>query len=334
MKVFITGLAGFLGASLGQRLADDGHEIYGNDNLIGGYEDNIDKRFHFFQTDCCDLEEMTKIIPDNTDVIFHCAATAYEGLSVFSPSFVTKNIFEASVSTVTASINKKVKKFIFCSSMARYGDLRSPFTEDMKSKPVDPYGIAKVASEDVIINLCNLHGVDWTILVPHNIVGPKQKYDDPYRNVMSIFLNKMLRNEQIYIYGDGMQKRCFSYIDDCLASMVECMGHNLSSKQIINIGPDEQPITIKALAEICSNAVGHNQEPIFVNDRPLEVKYASCSSDKARRLLNYKTKFTVEESVLNTLEYIKKRGTREFNYHIPLEIQNHLTPETWKNKLI
>ena len=191
---------------MGLRLANDGHKIFGNDNFIGGYKDNLDKRFNFYNVDCCNLNDLESVIPNDIDIVFHCAATAYEGLSVFSPSFVTKNIFEASVSTVTASINKNVKKFIFCSSMARYGDQVTPFTEDLTPKPEDPYGIAKVAAEDVIKNLCDTHGVDWTILVPHNIVGPRQKYADPYRNVMSIFLNKMLLNEKIYIYGDGLQK--------------------------------------------------------------------------------------------------------------------------------
>ena len=334
MKIFITGLAGFLGANLGERLANQGHEIHGNDNFIGGYEDNIDKRFVFHKLDCCDLEGMTSIIPNNTDAVFHCAATAYEGLSVFSPSFVTKNIFEASVTTVTASIKKKVKKFINCSSMARYGNLTSPFKEEMQPKPVDPYGIAKLAAEDVIVNLCEVHGLDWTILVPHNIVGPKQKYDDPYRNVMSIFINKMLKNEQIYIYGDGKQKRCFSYVDDCVDCMVKSIETNASSRQVINIGPDENTITIKELADLCSNIVGHNQEPIYVKDRPQEVKFASCSSDKARKLLDYQTKFSIKDSVMKTFEYIKNRGERDFKYHIPLEIENELTPVTWKKKLI
>jgi len=334
MNIFITGLAGFLGSNLGVRLADNGHNVFGNDNFIGGYEDNIDKRFNFFNVDCCNLETLTNVIPENIDVVFHCAATAYEGLSVFAPSFVTKNIFEASVSTVTASIRKKVKKFIFCSSMARYGGQLPPFTEDLLPKPEDPYGIAKAAAEDVIKNLCDTHGVDWTILVPHNIVGPKQKYDDPYRNVMSIFINKMLMNEQIYIYGDGMQKRCFSYVDDCIDCMEKCISENASSKQIINIGPDEETISIKELAELCSNEIGHNQDPIYVPQRPKEVKYASCSSDKARELLGYQTKFSLKESIKKTADYIRMKGPKKFNYHIDLEIDNEITPKTWKNKLI
>tara|TARA_B100001059_G_C17801567_1_gene566496 strand:+ start:285 stop:1289 length:1005 start_codon:yes stop_codon:yes gene_type:complete len=334
MKIFITGLAGFLGSNLGVRLANKGHEIYGNDNLIGGYKDNIDKRFKFFESDCCDLEKMASIIPKETDVLFHCAATAYEGLSVFSPHFITKNIYDATVCTVTASIKQKVKKFIFCSSMARYGNQISPFEEDMPPSPEDPYGFAKAASEDIIKNLCNTHGVDWTILVPHNIVGPRQKYDDPYRNVMSIFLNKMIQNEQIYIYGDGSQQRCFSYIDDCLDCMEKCITLKETSKQIINIGPDEEVVTIKELAELCANEVGHNKEPIFVAGRPQEVKFATCSSDKAKKLLGYRTNFTLKESIQKTYEYIKKKGAKKFKYHINLEINNEMTPKTWKNKLI
>ena len=334
MKIFITGLAGFLGSNLGTRLANKGHIIFGNDNFIGGYRDNLDSRFNFFDVDCCDLNNLTKVIPNDIDVVFHCAATAYEGLSVFSPSFVTKNIFEASVSTVTASIQKKVKKFIFCSSMARYGDQTPPFTEDMKTQPEDPYGIAKAASEEVIKNLCDTHGIDWTILVPHNIVGPRQKYDDPFRNVMSIFINKMLMNEQIYIYGDGLQKRCFSYVDDCIDCMEKCIIEPASSKEIINIGPDEETITIKELAELCANEIGHNKDPIFVQQRPKEVKFASCSSNKARKILDYKTKFSLNESIKLTANYIREKGAKEFDYHIDLEIENEMTPKTWTKKLI
>ena len=334
MKIFITGIAGFLGSNLGIKLADKGYEVYGNDNLIGGYSSNLDKRFNFFEVDCCDLENMSRIIPSNTDIVFHCAATAYEGLSVFSPSFVTKNIFDATVTTLTASIKNNLKKFIFCSSMARYGSQSSPFKEEMPSKPEDPYGIAKAAAEDIVTNLCDTHKIDWTILIPHNIVGPRQKYDDPFRNVMSIFLNKMLMNEQVYIYGDGQQKRCFSYVDDCIDCMEKSIFKKETSKQIINIGPDEETVTIKELAELCANEIGHNKEPIFVDDRPKEVKFATCSSDKARQLLEYKTKFTLKEAINKTANYIREKGPKKFDYHIDLEIENEITPETWKKKLI
>ena len=264
---------------------------------------------------------MNKVLK-NIDVVIHCAATAYEGLSVFSPSFVTKNIFEASVTTFSAAISNNVKKIIHCSSMARYGSQTYPFTEDMPTKPQDPYGIAKVASERILQNLSEIHNFDWTILVPHNIVGPRQKYDDPYRNVMSIFLNRMLLNKAAIIYGDGSQRRCFSYVDDCISCIEETIYNNASSKQVINIGPDEEFISIKELADKCANITNFNGNHIYYDDRPQEVKFATCSANKARKILNYKTKYSLDKSIQLTYEYIKKRGPKQFDYKINLEINN------------
>tara|TARA_A100001011_G_C14299509_1_gene840079 strand:+ start:1167 stop:2168 length:1002 start_codon:yes stop_codon:yes gene_type:complete len=333
MNIFITGIAGFLGSNLAHYLSNKGFKVYGNDNFIGGYEDNLSKNFKFYNVDCCDFNKMNKILK-NMDIVIHSAATAYEGFSVFSPSFVTKNIYEASVSTFSAAISNKVKKIIFFSSMARYGEQSYPFTEDMTPMPQDPYGIAKVAAEQTLKNLCNTHKTDWTILVPHNIVGPRQKYDDPFRNVLSIFLNRMIRKKPAIIYGDGSQKRCFSYVDDCISCIEESITNEITSKEIINIGPDEEFISIKELADKCSNITGFNEKHIYYKDRPQEVKFATCSSNKARKLINYRTKYTLEESIKLTYEYIKARGAKEFEYKFDLEIQNDLTPETWKNKII
>ena len=267
-------------------------------------------------------------------VVYHCAATAHEGLSVFSPYEITKNNYLASISIFTAAVDEKVQRIIFCSSMARYGDQKTPFTEDMKPKPVDPYAISKVAAEDCLINLCNLNNIEWVIAVPHNIIGPRQKYDDPFRNVISIMLNRMLQGKAPVIYGDGEQQRCFSYIDDCLDCLIPMLDQKNLNKQIINIGPDEEFVTINKVAEICTNLTGVNLKPIYKKDRPREVRHALCSSNKARKFLNYKTKTSLDEGINKTFEYIKKRGVRPFNYNIELEINNDLTPSTWKNKEI
>ena len=184
-KILVTGVAGFLGSHLAEKLEKMGHQIVGVDNMIGGYMDNIPKNIKFFEFDCCDLKKMNNAMK-NIDAVYHCAATAHEGLSVFSPYEITKNNFLASVSVFTAAVSNKVKRIIFCSSMARYGDQKTPFTEDMKPKPVDPYAISKVAAENVLTNLCELNKIEWVIAVPHNIIGPRQKYDDPFRNVFNL----------------------------------------------------------------------------------------------------------------------------------------------------
>ena len=332
-KIFVTGVAGFLGSHLSEKLVELGHTVVGIDNMIGGYEDNISKDIQFHNIDCCDFEKV-KTLMKGVDVVYHCAATAHEGLSVFSPFEITKNNYLASVSIFSAAVNEKVDRIIFCSSMARYGDQNTPFTEKMRPKPVDPYAISKVAAEDVLKNLCELNGVEWVIAIPHNIIGPKQKYDDPYRNVVSIMINRMLQGKAPIIYGDGNQTRCFSYIDDCLSCLVPMLDQKNVNGEIINIGPDEEFVTINKIAEICSNITGINLSPIYKKDRPKEVKHATCSADKARALLNYKTQVSLKDGIQKTFDYIKTRGIRPFDYNINLEINNELTPSTWKNKEI
>ena len=219
--------------------------------------------------------------------------------------------------------------------MARYGQGKTPFHEEMEPKPIDPYGISKVAVEKVLTNLCNLNNIQWVIAVPHNIIGPRQKYDDPFRNVVSIMLNRMLLGKPAIIFGDGNQKRCFSYIDDCIYCLENMLNNQDVNGQIINIGPDEEFVTINKVAEICQNITGSNLKPIYKKDRPQEVKEATCSADKARKLLNYKTKTDLYTGIKKTYEYIKKRGSRPFDYSkLNLEIVNSLTPEVWINKEI
>ena len=196
-KILVTGVAGFLGSHLAEKLSELKYEVVGVDNMLGGYKDNIPKNIDFHNLDCCDLNKMNKIMKD-VDVVYHCAATAHEGLSVFSPVEITKNNYMASVSVFTSAVVNKVKRIIFCSSMARYGDQQTPFTEDMIPKPIDPYAISKVAAESVLINLCDLNNIEWVIAVPHNIIGPRQKYDDPFRNVVSIMLNRMMQKKSTF----------------------------------------------------------------------------------------------------------------------------------------
>ena len=332
MKIFITGIAGFLGSHLADRMIELGHTVVGNDNLLGGYLENLNSKVDFHQIDCCDIDRMVDIMKD-VDVVIHTAATAHEGLSVFSPNFITKNIFQASVSTISAAVQNKVKRFVYCSSMARYGNQQTPFTEDMQPSPVDPYGIAKVAGEEVLKVLSNTHGMEWNIAVPHNIVGPRQRYDDPYRNVMSIMINRNLQGKPAIVYGTGEQIRCFSYIDDCIYCLEKLALGDITS-EIINIGPDEGEITINTLVKLIAKECNFVQDPIYFSERPQEVQHAICSSNKARQLLDYKTTVTIEQSIRETVQWIMSKGIKDFDYSFPLEIINNKTPKTWKDRLM
>ena len=332
MKIFVSGIAGFLGSHLADAFIKDGHHVVGCDSLIGGELSNVPAEAEFYQYDCCYRNSMLKITK-GCDLVYHTAATAYEGLSVFSPHLITNNIVTGSVSLFSAAIENNVKRIVFCSSMARYGTNKVPFREDYTPKPQDPYGIAKVAAEDILKNLCEVHNVEYVIAVPHNIIGPRQKYDDPYRNVASIMINLMLQNRQPIIYGDGKQKRCFSYVDDDLFCLKEMATSKKVLGQTINIGPDEEFITINELAEKIANQLKVNLNPRYMRGRPQEVIEATCSADKARKLLNYKTKTSLDDGISKMIEYIKNKGAKKFRYHLDIEIINSKTPDTWKKKI-
>jgi len=333
MKILITGVAGFLGSHLADRMLALGHTVKGCDNMTGGYLDNVPPGVDFKQGDCCDLDFMVEMTKD-CDIVYHAAATPHEGLSVFSPYLITKSIFQASVSTISAAIQNKVKRFVYCSSMARYGNQEFPFKETQRPDPIDPYGIAKVAGEDVLKSLAPMNNMEWVIAVPHNIVGPRQRYDDPFRNVMSIMINRVLQGNPPIVYGDGNQKRCFSYVDDCVYCLEKLALDPNIKNDIFNIGPDEEFVTIGHLANIIIEELKFDGKPIFVAERPKEIKFATCDATKARNMLGYKTSTSLIDSVKSTIEYIKSRGVKPFDYCYPLEIVNEHTPKTWSERLI
>jgi UDP-glucose 4-epimerase len=327
MRIWITGDKGFLGNHLSEALKKK-HFVDGNDSGVCSSAPISYSR----KIDCCSFKAMDRLLKEfKPDVLVHCAATAHEGLSSFSPSFITKNIFEASIATFSAAIKNGVKHIVFMSSMARYGKQELPFNEEMVPQPVDPYGVAKVAAEDVLKILCKTHGINYTILVPHNIIGIKQKYDDPARNVVSIMINRALQGKPIIIYGDGKQRRCFSPVKDCIPSIMKVIDESIYD-ETINIGPDEGDVSILDIARMVIKYT-KKVDIIFMPDRPNEVKEAYCSSDKARKLLNYKPKQKLENCISEMVDYIKGNGTKPFNYFFPIEIERGI-PKTWLNRLI
>ena len=333
MKIFITGIAGFLGANLSDYYLSKNFEVSGCDNLIGGTLENINlKKIKFFKADCENLSEMSKIIKD-IDVVVHAAAYPHEGLSSFSPYLISKSNFTGSISVFTASIQNNVKRIVFCSSMARYGDVKPPFFEEQELNPVDPYGVSKLAAENTLKILSKTHNIEYNIAVPHNIIGPKQKYNDPFRNVVSIMTNLMLQKRRPIIYGDGEQTRSFSDIDDCIYCLDKLITDKNITSEIINIGPDEESITINELYKILCNKLKFNQPAEYVDDRPNEVKHAVCSSEKARKILNYKTSVNLNDAIQKVVDFIKSKGPKKFQYNYELEIKNKKTPETWKDKI-
>jgi UDP-glucose 4-epimerase len=333
MRVFISGIAGFLGSHLADQMLAMGHHVVGCDSLLGGELTNVPPDAEFYQYDCRDFNAMAKIIR-GCELVYHCAATAYEGFSVFSPSMIMDNILTGSVSVFSAAIGDGARRIVFCSSMARYGTNLVPFEESYPPRPQDPYGIAKVAAEQALVNLAGVHGVEYAVAVPHNIIGARQKFDDPYRNVASIMANLMLQARSPFIYGDGEQTRCFSHIEDCLSCLLKLGLTEHGLYEVVNIGPDEEFVTINALFRQLKDIVGFEGQAIYLNDRPQEVKNAFCSSAKARDLLGYRTTHKLDDGLRDIVEYIRQVGPRKFRYHLDIEIRNDHTPRTWLERLM
>jgi UDP-glucose 4-epimerase len=204
----------------------------------------------------------------------------------------------------------------------------------MVPKPQDPYGISKYEAERLVANIATTHGLKYTIMVPHNIIGPRQKYDDPYRNVASIMTNRMLQGNQPIIYGDGTQQRCFSFIQDVINPSALAATTNIADGRVVNIGPDEETITINQLAEKLAGIIGFDLDPIYMPGRPQEVYRAECSSELARELLGYHTSTTLDEGLKELVAWIDSEGAKPFTYHLPLEFVTDKTPKTWSHRLM
>ena len=333
MNVVVTGSAGFLGSHIVDALLARGDWVAGVDDFSGGNNITRHNRFNEVRGS---LLDSSKIV-GKPDAVIHCAALAYEGLSVFSPTMVTENIVVGTTQIAVSAINAGVQRFVNCSSMARYGHgdrTGGRFREIDTPRPVDPYGCSKLAAEGILNSLGAVHGMKVVHAVPHNIIGPRQKYDDPYRNVVSIMANRMLRGLPPIVYGDGEQTRCFSYIDDVVPIILRMLDDDIPHGEVFNIGPDDDDISISMLAYTIAKIIGYKGDVVYTTGRPAEVKHALCNSDKIRRWFGFEQKTPTLIAIQKTIQWVRDAGPKEFDYRLRLEIVSSKTPMTWKERLM
>lgn len=334
VRVFVSGVAGFIGSHVADRILARGGQVVGVDSLIyGGDLSNLDSRIEFHRADVRDINALRPLFT-GVDLVLHASALAYDGLSVTSPFLISENNFACTAALASLAAQTKVKRFVFCSSMARYGELGNTFVEDALCRPVTPYGISKCAEEQMLRNVAESHGFEWAIGVPHNVVGPRQRYDDPYRNVVAIMINRLLQDQAPIIYGDGEQERAFSSIWDTVDVFESLLFANSAAGEVVNIGPDEEVITVNELARRLNQLTKKNLMPIHMPSRPREVKTAVCCAKKARRLFNYNTKRPLQATLEEMVYWIEKQGPKPFKYNLPLEIVDEETLDTWRKKSI
>jgi len=307
-KILITGVAGLLGSRLADYLVND-HEVIGIDDLSGGYIENVNDKINFYQINLSSSDKLENIFKNHKpDYVFHLAAYAAEGLSPFIRKFNYENNLISTARLINESIKHNIKRFVFTSSMAVYGNAEPPFKESYIPNPIDPYGIAKYACEMDLKIAGEQHGLDWCIIRPHNVYGIKQNIWDKYRNVLGIWMYNVLNGQPITIYGDGNQERAFSYIDDCLpyfwktAVLPEC------SKQIFNMGGDTK-VTINEAANTLLKVVGNH--PIVYLEGRHEVKHAWVSHEKIKNILNFESKTSLEDGLKIMWDWAKLQPNKK-----------------------
>lgn len=330
-KILVTGGAGFMGSWLVDELVKRGHDTIIVDNLLGGYMRNINENSKFIKVD---LRKTRKVqeVTKGTDIIFHLAAYAAEGQSVFSPISINDINVTSMNNLLVAAVNNNVEKFVFTSSMAVYGNQTPPFSEEMPRLPADPYGVGKVYCEQMLEIFSNIYGFKYVILRPHNVYGPRQNIADPYRNVIGIWINRIMHNKPPLIYGDGKQTRAFSYIEDVTPAIANAGLTSRPDGHIINVGSDEV-VTIEKACEIVLNIMGRRMKPIYTEERPADVKHAYCTVVKSEKLLGYKTKHKLKDGVKKMVEWAKQIGPQKPTYKLPLEITK-IAPKVWVEKLV
>ena len=311
--ILITGVAGLLGSRLADWIIENhpNVEVHGIDDLSGGYHENINPKVHFNKLDLSKSNYGLEAVFDRIrpDYVFHFAAYAAEGLSPFIRTYNYDNNLRSTAAIVNECIRYNVKRLVFTSTMAVYGyGEGGVFSEDMKRAPIDPYGIAKMACERDIEVANEQHGLDYCIIRPHNVYGAKQNIWDKYRNVLGIWMYYHMEGQPITIFGDGSQKRAFSYIDDSLEPLWNAAILPEASKQIVNLGGIHE-YTINEAADILAEVVG-GAEKVYLEKRH-EVHSAIPTYQKSIDVLKFEHKTDLKEGLTKMWEWAQQQPKRD-----------------------
>jgi UDP-glucose 4-epimerase len=311
-KILITGVAGLLGSRLADWIINNHpeYEVVGIDDLSGGYKENINSKVDFWKLNLINPKHKVNLCFEKNkfEYVFHFAAYAAEGLSPFIRQFNYDNNLKATARIVNECIKHDVKRLVFTSTMAVYGCGNPPFDESHTPSPIDPYGIAKYACEMDIQVAGEQHNLDWCIIRPHNVYGINQNIWDKYRNVLGIWMYQYLNGKPMTIFGDGEQKRAFSFVDDCLEALWKAAVDNRASKQIINLGSSKY-YTINEANKILKEVIGSG-ESVYEEKRH-EVKDAHPTWEKSRVLLDYEDKTDLKTGLNIMWEWAKQQPNRE-----------------------
>lgn len=327
-NILVTGGAGFIGSHIAEELVLRKHNVVVLDDLSGGFKENIVPGVEFVCGSITDEDLIIHLFDEKQfEYVFHLAAYAAEGLSHFIKRFNYNNNLVGSINLINASINTGVKCFVFTSSIAVYGTSpKLPMTEETLPHPEDPYGIAKLAVEQELKVCKEMFDLDYIVFRPHNVYGERQNIGDKYRNVVGIFMNQALQGQPMTIFGDGEQKRAFSYISDVAPIIARSIENPDAYNQVFNVGADT-PYTVNELAQTIALAMGVNPQIKHLPARN-EVKYAYSSHDKVQKYFGLPDLVTLEDGVNRMALWVKQHGARKSQKFGNVEVTKNF-PIAW-----
>ncbi len=334
--VLITGGAGFIGAHVTRAiLADDRYAAFRVvvlDDLSGGFRDNVPDsgRVTFCEGSITDHQLVDQLFAES-DIrfVFHLAAYAAEGLSHFIRRFNYTNNLIGSINLINASVRHRVERFVFTSSIAVYGAAQVPMLESSAPHPEDPYGIAKLAVEQDLKSAHDLFGLPYTIFRPHNVYGEFQNIGDRYRNVVGIFMNRIMQQQPLPVFGDGMQQRAFSYVGDMIPAIVSSPFVPEANREIFNIGATV-PLTVLELAESVGREFGIQPDIQFLPARN-EVRLAWSDHSKTDRVFGPPLSTSLADGLHRMAVWARQAGPRKSPSFADIEIAVGLPP-SWRNE--
>lgn len=325
MKVLVTGHSGLIGSHLVDRLLAKGHEVIG----VSRTNKNANPQCRNVELDLRDTARTAALIEEVApELVYHLAANAAEGKGQFSPIDMATNGYLTFFNVITPAIRTgKLKRFVYTSSIAAYGAIDPRFLETDQPKPQDIYGISKYANELSLKVLSAVHDFEYVIARPHNVTGPRQNMSDPYRNVVTLFMNHLLKGIPYKIFGDGSMERCFSYVKDVVDVLYKCGVQENTAGMTFNVGSDKA-YSIQELSDTIQEITGINIPPIYVPERVQEVHTAIADHTLQNTVLGYQdTPF--KQALQETWDWVRQQGPQEYKFD-PLEIPNDKAPKHWR----
>ena len=330
-EALVTGAAGFIGSHVVcELLRLPEMHVVAMDDLSGGFRENLPSEVDFVEGSVTDPALVSSLFEQyRFDYVYHLAAYAAEGLSHFIRRYNYETNLVGSVNLINAAVNHDVKCFVFTSSIAVYGAKQVPMREDMVPQPEDPYGVAKYAVEQDLRAAYELFGLNYVVFRPHNVYGECQNIGDKYRNVVGIFMNQIVQNRPMTVFGDGEQQRAFSYVRDITRPIVQAAWNPAAYQKVFNIGGDETH-SVNELARAVAGAMGAPGHPIEHLPPRNEVRLAFSDHNAATAVFGPPTVTPLATGLRRMANWVRRVGARDTPKFAGIEIDKNMPP-SWKS---